>query len=479
MTPSPCGPDGVATDGPDADVVVVGCGAAGLAAAVSAKEQAPDARVIVLERSREPERGGNTRWSSAFFRMSDDRTPADGFEEDFAAFTGGAADPAYVRRLREEATTTLAWLEGHGARFEMVPMFFLTARRPRLGISGGGASIVETLGRAAQRLGVEFRYETTSTELLSSGSGADRAVCGVRCSGPDGSTSELRAPSVILASGGYEGNPELMVEHFGENAEFMKPVARGGSFNRGEGIEMAIAAGAARSGEWANFHGEPVDPRSRLPEAVVMTFPYGILVNADGERFVDEASSTVDEIYEDVCRAIFAQPGNISYLVADHRLLELPGFDRATLTEQAPYRCDTLDELARVLDIDAAALAATVERYNRAVPAGEPGFDHTVADGLATTGVVPPKSNWARAVVEPPFVAIPVATAVCFTYGGIAVDESSRVLAEDGSWVSGLWAAGEMTGVYHRKYPGATSVLRSLVFGRVAAIDALTARSGA
>ncbi len=278
---------------------------------------------------------------------------------------------------------------------------------------------------------------------------------------------------MILASGGYEGNPQLMTEHFGENAEFLKPVARGGTFNRGEGIGMAIGAGAAPSGEWGNFHGEPVDPRSRIAEPVVMTFPYGILVNADGERFVDEASSTVDEIYEDVCRAIFAQPGNISYLIGDRRLPELPGFTRAVLSDQPPFRCDTLADLARVLDIDAPTLAATVDAYNAAVPDGEPGFDPAVADGLATTGVRPPKSNWARAVVEPPFVAYPVATAVCFTFGGIAVDNAARVLDGDGTPIDGLWAAGEMTGVYHRKYPGATSVLRSLVFGREAARNAL------
>ncbi|TCP55251.1 tricarballylate dehydrogenase [Tamaricihabitans halophyticus] len=475
MIPSRSEPEARSVDPHDIDVLIVGCGAAGLSAAVSAKEQDPAANVVVLERSTRNERGGNTRWSSAYFRMTEELRPADGFDEDFAAFTGGAADPAYVSRLRELSTETLRWLESHGVRFEMVPMFFLTARKPRLGIAGGGAAIVDTLGRVAEGLGVEFRYETTVDGLLTSGAGSERQVTGVHYTDRDGRRGELRATAVLLASGGYEGNVELMRRSFGENAEFMKPVARGGSFNQGELIESAIDIGAARAGEWGNFHGEPVDPRSHMPEAVVMTFPYGILVNADGERFVDEASGTVDEIYEEVCRSIFRQPGNIAYLIADQRLLEIPDFDRATLTDQNPYQAESLEHLAKVLDVDARALTSTVDAYNRAVQPGEPGFDHTAADGLCTIGLQPPKSNWARAVVGAPFVAIPIATAVCFTFGGVAVDQESRVLTEDGMWIRGLWAAGEMTGVYHRKYPGATSVLRSLVFGRVAARGAMLA----
>lgn len=469
MTRSPSAPESGAVTTRTADLVVVGAGAAGLAAAVSALEADPALDVLVLERTNAAESGGNTKWSSSFFRTGEDKIPADGFEEDFAAFTHGHADTDYVRRLREETTATLRWVEGHGVVFEMAPMFFLTASRPRLGIRGGGASIVEQLGRVARELGATVLHETTATDLLSEGD--DPRVTGVRCATPDGPL-EISADAVVLASGGYEGDVETMLHTFGENAEYMKPVARGGGYNKGEGIAMALAAGASRTGEWSNFHGEPVDPRSNLCEPVVMTFPYGILVNADGERFVDEGSSTVDETYEDVCRAIFAQPGNISYLVADSRLLELDGYARATLTDRQPYTADTIAGLAKKLDVDAEALEATVTAFNAAPRPDGVTFDATVADGLSATGIDPVKTHWARPITEAPFVAIPVATAVCFTYGGIGVDPSGRVVREDGTWLRGLWAAGEMTGIYHVKYPGATSVLRSLVFGRLAAQDA-------
>lgn len=459
------------TAGETYDLVVIGSGAAGLAAAVTALEEDPSCRVAVVERSRRSERGGNSRWSSAFFRMNQDHTPAAGFESDFHEFTLGKADPTYVARLESSAQEAIDWASGHGVGFEMVPMFFLTASKPRLGVAGGGASIVEVLATKAESLGATLVYETTAETLLT----VDGVVTGVRCSTGD-ETHELLAPAVILASGGFEGNPTMMLEHYGENAEYMKPVARGGSFNRGEGIAMALEVGAARTGEWSNFHGEPVDPRSNLPEAVVMTFPYGILVNAHGDRFVDEASSTVDEIYEDVCRAIFAQDGNLSYLIADSRLYDLPGFQRATLTDRPAYESDTIAGLAKVLDIEADALQATVDGYNAATRPDDVAFDESLADGLSATGIDPVKSNWARDITVGPFVAYPISTAICFTYGGIGVDEEAQVVRADGSPIEGLWAAGEMTGIYHGKYPGATSVLRSLVFGRIAARAAVSRR---
>ncbi|RYZ17404.1 MAG: FAD-binding protein [Myxococcaceae bacterium] len=454
------------------DLAIVGCGAAALAAACAALESSPDLSVVLLERTSEAERGGNTKWSSSFFRTADDKAPADGFEEDFEDFTQGMADAEYVRRLRENTQETLRWVESKGVSFEMVPMFFLTGSKPRLGISGGGASIVDKLSSHAESLGAEIRYQHTATELLTEGEGSAVRVVGVRCETPQGAV-EVPARTVLLGSGGYQGNAELMLESFGHHAEFLKPVARGGGYNRGEGIAMALAAGAAKAGEWPNFHGEPVDPRSTLCEPVVMTFPYGILVNSDAKRFVNEGLSTVDEIYEDTCRAIFAQPGNLSYLIADHRLLELDGFERATLTDRAAYTAPTLEELAKRLDLDPEALVATIEEYNRAERPEGVEFDATKADGLSASGITPAKSNWARTIDEPPFVAYPVSTAICFTYGGVAVDTDGRVIREDGSWVQGLWAAGEMTGLYYDKYPGATSVLRSLVFGRIAADDAV------
>jgi tricarballylate dehydrogenase len=453
------------------DLVVVGCGAAALAAAASALEADPGLRVVLLERTTEAERGGNTKWSSSFFRTTEDMAPAEGFEEDFEEFTHGMADPGYVRRLRDNTQETLRWVESRGVTFEMAPMFFLTAARPRLGISGGGAAIVDKLSSYAESLGAEIRYQHTATTLIVDGESAEARVVGVRCQTPDGDV-QVMAPAVVLGSGGYEGNVDLMLDSFGENAEYLKPVARGGGYNKGEGIAMALEAGAARAGEWPNFHGEPVDPRSPLPEPVVMTFPYGVLVNADAKRFVNEALSTVDEIYEDTCRAIFAQPGNISYLIADHRLLDLDGFERATLTDRAAYSAPTLEELARKLDLEPDVLVETIREYNAADRPDGVEFDAMRADGLRTTGLAPEKSNWARPIDEPPYVAYPVATAICFTYGGVAVDHDGRVVRDDGTWVRGLWAAGEMTGLYHDKYPGATSVLRSLVFGRIAARDA-------
>ncbi len=128
----------------------------------------------------------------------------------------------------------------------------------------------------------EFFYETTARSLIQD---EDGAVIGVRCAGPGHKSLELRAPSVVLASGGFEGNPEMLTHYLGPRARYIRPVARGGYYNKGEGIRMALAIGAAACGDYGSFHAEPLDPRSGATEPVVLVFNYGILVNKLGAAF--------------------------------------------------------------------------------------------------------------------------------------------------------------------------------------------------
>jgi tricarballylate dehydrogenase len=232
---------------------------------------------------------------------------------------------------------------------------------------------------------------------------------------------------------------------------------------------MAQALGASVCGDWAGMHSEPVDPRAHNPAAVVLVYPYGILVDQTGHRFLDEGAGLVHETWENVSRRIhFETPGGTAYAIFDAGLEEIADYRRAVRSEVAPVTAQSLTALACLLDIPADALIATVDRFNAHVPAMTIPFDAARCDGRATiAGLGIPKSNWARRVERPPFVAWPVVCAIAYAFGGLATNERAEVLGADGP-ISGLYAAGEITGHFYGTAPNAVSVLRALVFGRIA-----------
>jgi tricarballylate dehydrogenase len=458
------------------DLVVIGCGAAGLASALSAAEAASEAgaerfSVAVLERSPKEERGGNTRWSGAYLRLKDTETIADHFVEDMLEYSGGRSDERYIRTLAEKVPETIAWAQNKGVGFDYLPTIFLTLRQPRLLPVGGGRAIVETLASHVEDAGISILYETTAQRLIV---GEDGLLEGVEVRGSDGRLRRLQTTAVVLASGGFEGNPEMMTKYIGRNAVNIPTIAKGGQYNKGEGIRMALDIGAKPAGQWDAFHAEPVDPRSDREEAVVMIFPYGVLINGQGERFVDEGVGTVDEIYEPVARAILYDQNQTAYVVIDQKMFDIPGHEHAVLTDQEPYRADTLAGLAEPIGVDPRALERTISAYNAAATGDASRFDPVKPDGLATSGdLTPPKSNWARPIDEPPYLAYPIACSIVFTFGGVATNERAEVLSSDDVPIPGLYAAGEMTGLYYDRYPGSTSVLRSLTFGKIAGARAV------
>ncbi|MDH2412991.1 FAD-dependent oxidoreductase [Nocardioides sp. CER19] len=475
------------------DVVVVGGGVAGLSAAVSAAESG--ARVALLERSTAAETGGNTRYTEAFLRMQSLDEVADGFEEILVDDFMGHPDPSivndaalaparqeplyrathtvnpdYVATLAEQAPQALRWMAGHGVRFDFVPTPFLTQSTTRMAPVGGGLAIVETMGRAARALGVEFHFETTARRLTVSEAGVD----GVLAQGPDGSA--LFQGAVVLACGGYQGNFEMMARYHGDRAMTSRPVARGGNYNKGDGLEMALALGAATAGNFSLFHAEPVDPRSGEPEAAIFCFPYGVLLNKEGTRFVDEARGTVDAWYERTTRSIQAQTEGIAWVILDQQGLAVPNIMAGVRTDIAPVTGATIGELAARLGLPVGTTEATVAAYNAACP-DPAGYDPLAPDGLATTGLVPPKSNWSLPLEHGPYVAYPVMAANVFTFGGLKTTADAEVVDRDGRPMRGLYAAGELTGLYYSNYTGSTSVLRGATFGRIAGERAAALRA--
>ncbi len=478
------------------DVVVVGCGIAGLSAAVSAAQGG--AKVAILERAPIEERGGNTRYTDAYLRMKSETEVTDDFEAHFAENGGGYLDPELLKHTTQgyeqwpaiiktlsfadpELISAFAngcgpavqWLKTFGVKFDFLPTQFLTKSQPRLLPIGGGLALIEALAAAAEKIGVRFFYETTATGLMQNERGA---VTGLRASDKHGEPLHILG-KVILGCGGFEGNAEMQTRYIGPRALYLRPVARGGYYNKGEGIRMALDIGAAPCGDFGSYHAEPIDPRSGRPEPSVFIFPYGILVNQEGLRFTDEAPGTVDAVYESITRKIFNQTNGIAYTILDAKINDVPNYKLGLRSDQPPITGATIAELAAKLKVPAAALEQTVRDYNAACRSDMSGtFKALELDHLATRELNPPKSNWARALDKPPFQAYPVISSNVLTFGGLKVNTRAQVLNQDGVPIRGLYAAGEVVGLYYKTYTGATSVLKGAVFGRLAGLDATEQR---
>jgi tricarballylate dehydrogenase len=455
-------------------LVVVGHGAAGLAAALSAAEQAQSrglgVEITLLEKSREDEAGGNTRWSPSYMRMDAPDRIAPDFEDEMQQSSAGLADRNYFRTLAESAAATIGWLRTHGVEFA-IPVYYLSTGPARIQPVGGGSAIVAKLADGARRAGVKFRYQSEATRLVMA---EGHRVIGVDIRSSDGVTTTLDADAVILASGGFQGNRAMMRAQFGPKGETVKLISPGTRFDTGDGIRMATDHGATVSGDWNGMHIEPVDPRSDHSAPVVLVYPYGIVVDQKGRRFFDEGRDLVHESWEGFARDIhFGRAKNIAYAILDSRLFDILGFERAIRSDVPPYQSRSIDELAALIGIPAGNLRATIDTFNAAATGDAARFDATRCDGLAAADTLqPPKSNWARPIVRPPFLAYPLIGAIAYTFGGLATNAKAEVLGEQGP-LPGLYAAGETTGHFYGTAPNAVAVLRALVFGQIAGREAV------
>jgi tricarballylate dehydrogenase len=454
-------------------LVIVGHGAAGLAAAVSAAEQARSlglaVEITLLEKSREDEAGGNTRWSPSNMRLDAPDRISPAFEDEMLEASGGLADREYFHTLADNAVPTIGWLQSHGVEF-ITPLYYLSAGPARIQPVGGGGAVVTKLLDAAKRAGLKVAYDSPVSRLVMAR--GDR-VSGIEARCSDGVITH-DADAVILACGGFQGNPAMMRAHFGPGAEIIKLISPGTRFDTGDGIRVATEQGASISGDWNGMHIEPVDPRSKNSAPVVLVYPYGIVVDQDGRRFFDEGGGLMHETWEALARDIhFNRPNNIAYAILDSQLFGIDGYERAIRSEVPPYRAQSVEQLAARIGVPAGNLRQTVDAFNAAATGDPAGFDASRCDGLAAAETLqPPKSNWARALAKPPFLAYPLVGAIAYTFGGLATNAKAEVLGEQGP-MPGLYAAGETTGHFYRTAPNAVAVLRALVFGKIAGREAI------
>ena len=474
------------------DVVVIGHGIAGMSAAVSAMQNG--AKVAVLERAPIEERGGNTRYTEAFLRLKNEDELLDDFVDLLTEVSAAnpdpelvhatadpydqrpaivrsmpATDPDVIHTFAESTIPTIQWLKTFGLTFIPNIRPHITHREdPALtSPSGGGLAMVEALTKSAEEGGVQFFYETAARRLIQDESDA---VVGVRAVGRRNKRIDFMGRGVVLACGGFEGNPEMLHRYMGTSILNARPMARSGHYNKGEGVRMALDIGAAPAGDYGGYHANPIDPRSSVPEARILLFPYGVLVNKHGLRFTDEGFTDQYRIYDGTAHAVEKAPDGIAYSILDDKINDIEDHMKDINSDQPPIMADTLDEMAEKLGLPADDFKQTVADFNAACRPGP--FKPERADGLATEGVEPPKSNWARPVDKPPFTCWPIMSGMIYTYGGLKVTPKAEVVNQDGEVIPGLYAAGETIGLYYRYSAGATSVLRGAVFGRIAGADA-------
>jgi tricarballylate dehydrogenase len=487
-----------------ADVLVVGAGNAAMCAALAARDAGAD--VLVLERAPEAERGGNTAFTAGAMRtvydgvadleaLMPDLTaeeiastdfgayPAQAFYSDMERVTEYRADPDLVEILVSRSHETLQWMAGKGIRFAPAygrQAFKVDGRFRFWGgltveVVGGGPGLVETEHKIATAAGVRILYSSRAVSLLASDSGIHGVTAVI-----DGSTTEIRASAVVLACGGFQANAEWRTRYLGPGWDLAK--VRGTRFNTGEGHRMALAAGASPAGHWSGCHAVGWD--NNAPEFGDLavgdgfqkhSYPLGIMVNADGRRFVDEGADFRNYTYAKYGRRILEQPGQFAWQVFDQKAVPLLR-DEYRIREVTRAQADTLEELAGRLDgVNADGFLAEVAAFNAAVDVTVP-FDPTVKDGRGTTGLAVPKSNWANPLADGPFLAFQVTCGVTFTFGGLRITPQAEVVSTEGTVLPGLFACGEIIGgLFYHNYPGGTGLTAGAVFGRVAGTNAATA----
>lgn len=485
----------------DYDVIVVGAGNAALVSALSAHEQG--AKVLILEAAPKSERGGNSRFSGAIFRIvhdgpdhleklltdearewlgkaTFDAYPIERFTSDYEAVSAGRGDKKLQQILMERSYETCEWMRDQGVKWELTvgklvdpdnispDETYVLPAGGALRVVHEGVGLVADLFRAVDEAGIEVWYESPASGLIIEGA----TVKGVRVTRADEDVELYGA--VVLASGGFGANPEMRLRYLGEGWDLVK--VRGSRFNMGHMISSALDAGAQPAGHWGGCHASPLDADAPDVGDLKLTdklsrysYPYSVMVNVNADRFIDEAEEEVWLTYAKTGAAIRSQPQALAFQIFDAKTVHLlePRYSTGT-----PIVADTIEELAEKLKLDPAKLRATIDTFNAATVEGE--FDPFRLDGLkAAPAGQPVKSNWALPVDQGPFTCYRVTCGITFTYGGLKIDEDARVIDKAGRVMNGLYATGELAGdFFYHNYPAGSGLVRGAVFGRIAGMGA-------
>lgn len=483
------------------DVIVVGGGNAAFCAALSARETCQ--RVLVLERAPEDEAGGNSRFTAGLMRVAyngvedlkrpiPDLSPEEiarsdfgtyteeQFLDDMARVTEYRCDPDLTELLVKRSLDAVAWMRGKGVRFTAAwgrQAFNIGGKFKFWGgltveAVGGGPGLVENLTTAAKKNAIDIWYEARVSGLIADDDGVKGVQVKVK-----GKTTQVFAKCVVLAAGGFQANPEMRARYLGPGWELAK--VRGTRFNTGDVLRMALDIGAAPTGNWSGCHA--VAWERNAPEFGDLavgdqfqkhSYPWGVYLNAEGKRFVDEGADFRNYTYAKYGRVILNQPGQFAWQIFDAKTKSQLR-DEYKIRQVTKRVANTLEELVKQLDdVNAEVALKELQAYNRAVQTDIP-FNPNIKDGRGTKGLATPKSNWANTLDTAPFEAYAVTCGITFTFGGLRINTDAQVMSTDGLPIPGLFAAGELVGgIFYFNYPGGTGLTNGAVFGRIAGASA-------
>jgi len=484
----------------DYDIIVVGGGNAALCAALSASEFSK--KVLVLERAPEEESGGNSRFTAGLMRIVyngvDDLRPLidlseeevgrtdfgtyteDQFFDDMARVTEYRCDPDLTEILVKQSHPTVVWMRKKGVRFTAAwgrQAFNIGGKFKFWGgltleAVGGGPGLVESLTQIAKKNGIELWYQARAVSLVADDDGVHGVVVKHQ-----GKTKKLLSRSVVLAAGGFQANTEWRTRYLGPGWELAK--VRGTRFNTGDAIEMALEIGAAAHGNWSGCHAVAWDRNAPETGDLAVgdgfqkhSYPWGVYINAEGKRFVDEGADFRNYTYAKYGRVILQQPKQFAWQIFDGKV-KAQLRDEYRIKQVTKIAGNTLEELVSKMDDTNGVVALEeIKKYNAAVQTQVP-FNPNVKDGRCTKGLAVNKSNWANTLDTPPFEAYAVTCGITFSFGGLKINTHAQVINSDGEPIKGLYAAGELVGgIFWFNYPGGSGLTNGSVFGKIAGASA-------
>ncbi len=451
------------------DVLVVGGGNAALCAAITAREAG--ATVLLLESSPKDFRGGNSRHTRNLRYLHDKGNDfltgpylEDEFWDDLLRVTAGKTNEELARFTIRESSNVGDWMVERGCKFQPPLSGTLHLSRTNAFFLGGGRCLMNGYYDTARKLGVKVVYNAEARELnIQDGKFVSATVLF------NGNAKEVKAKTVVVASGGFQANIPWLKEYWGDVADNF--IIRGTPYDKGRMLRVLLDQGAKPTGDPRQCHAVAIDARSPKFDGGIVTrldcVSFGIVVNKNGQRFYDEGEDFWPKRYAIWGRLVAGQPDQIAYAIIDAKSI-----NKFMPSVFPPLEANTIQELATKLELNPNTLAETVNTFNQAVRPGT--FDNSILDDCVTEGLEPPKTHWATLLDTPPFYGYPLRPGITFTYLGLTVNKQAQVVMKDDKPAPNIYAAGEiMSGnILGQGYMAGFGMTIGTVFGKVAGKEA-------
>ena len=478
-----------------ADVIIVGTGNAGFAAAVSASENG--AKVLMLEKASEDYMGGNSAltihmrfaynsFSDLLPLVKDDKqtynklynkklqelsevvteyTESD-YLKDIMNVTSGKSDKILSKELVTNSLPTIKWMNKLGHLWS--PTFDNPTSANVVSFNGKGYGLMQRWKNIALNKGVNIKYNHQVIDLIKNN---EDIISGVIAK-TNNENKIYYANSVILACGSFESNAQMRAKYLGEQWRNVK--LRGIPNNTGEGLEMAISHGAIPYDDWSTCHASPQDinrPDYDLPGENKSgdywsryAYPFSIMVNINGNRFIDEGETWRGLTYAKTGKAILEQKNNMAFQLFDSKHVKAGVLKK--YKNPTKYQAGTLIDIANKIKItDKENFINNINTFNKAVQSGN--YNPHKLDGKKVKNIFPSRSNWALPLDNPPYLAYPVICGMTFCYGGLKTSINGELINKNGDIINGLYAVGEMLGgLWHNNYPSGGGMMAGAVFGK-------------